>query len=58
MPEAAGVHTGESGERSGPDAGRNRGKRPRAAGADRRPVAAGWAEQNRVKVERAYPPGP
>lgn len=28
------------------------------AGAARRPAAVGWAEQNRVKVERAYPPGP
>jgi hypothetical protein len=24
----------------------------------RKPVVVGWAEQNRVKVERAYPPGP
>jgi hypothetical protein len=26
--------------------------KPRTAGADRRPVVVGWAEQNRVKVER------
>lgn len=29
-----------------------------AAGAARRPAGSGWAERNRVKVERAYPPGP
>ena len=52
----AGVHQGELGERSEPNARQRGGKTERRR--RRLEAEVGWAEQNRVKVERAYSPGP